>query len=288
MLGFALKVQESKNVLLETPGTPAAAPAGSALLEALTCELHWCALQIGGITSIMNASLVRGLAGVPNSCRNNLPVESPVVSAALGSWDDFGIPKTLRTRTERLFKDLSFAKQSMEPFIGGPHTGKADIVPLRAIAQLTAVWRTLSGDAYETVSAFEPETRWRIGGRYSENSLVLNRFLKEAIRGKFDCVDLHGEVVLPVLPQRRRAQRFALQQSCKVVVRGRRVPGFAQDISMYGIGLSCSLTVGLKEPVLIELQTGRTFKGTVAWTKEGRLGVQFDNALLRSDPLICS
>jgi hypothetical protein len=277
-------VQEKRDP--ESRRTSGGQPTGNTLLEALTCELHWSALQIGGIASVLNACLARGQARIPNSCRNNFPVESPVVSAALASWGEFEIQKATKMRCERLFKDLSLAKQSTEPFIGGSTAGLAE--SMRAISQLTAVWRTLSNDAIETINALEPETRWQIGGLYSENTLVLNPFLKDAVRGKFECVDLQGEAVLPVLPQRRKAHRFNLQQACKIVVRSRRVPGFAQDVSMYGIGLSCDFPFSLKESVLVELQTGRSFKGIVAWSKNGRLGVQLDAALSRNDPLISS
>lgn len=288
MQRIGLTVQEKRDPLAERRRTSGEQPTGNTLLEALTCELHWGALQIGGIASVLNACLARGQARIPNSCRNNFPVVSPVVAAALASWGEFEIQKTTKMRCERLFKDLSLAKQSTEPFIGGPQAGLAENVSVRAISQLTAAWRTLSNDAIETINALEPETRWRIGGLYSENTLVLNPFLKDAVRGKFECVDLQGEAVLPVLPQRRKAQRFNLQQSCKIVVRSRRLPGFAQDVSMYGIGLSCDFPFNLKESILVELQTGRSFKGTVAWSKNGRLGVQLDAALPRNDPLISS
>ena len=49
-----------------------------------------------------------------------------------------------------------------------------------------------------------------------------------------------------------------------------------------------SLPFKLKEPIIIETKTGRRFKGVVAWSNGIRLGVQFDTALPRTDPLISS
>lgn len=286
MFGLALKVPEKKNRIPEPSAASGASLPGGVLFEALMCEIHWASLQIAGITCVMNACMERGLIAVPNSCRNHFPVESQVVFAALTVWDELGLPKALGTRIERLFKELASAKGCTEPFIGAAHAGNSYVLPLQTMAQLTAVWRALSSDACDVVNSLEPEARWRVGGQYSENSLMLNRFLKDAIQGKRTCVDVQGEVVLPVLPQRRRAQRFSLQQSCKIAVRGKIVVGFAQDISMYGMGLTCDFPFKVKEQIFIEIQTGRRFKGLVVWTNNGRLGVQFETALARTDPLI--
>ncbi len=288
MFSTALKVSDTKARRSEPRSIPNADLAGGALFEALVCEIHWAALQIGGITCIMNACMERGMATIPNSCRNQFPVEPPVVFAALSAWDDFGITKTLATRIELLYKQLAHARSSTEPFIGSQFAGNLNLLPLQTVAQLTAVWRGLATDSCEVVNALEPEVRWRIGGLYSENSMMLNRFLKEAMQGRNGCVDSQGEVILPVLPQRRKAQRFTLQQSCKVAVRGKVLSAFGNDVSMYGMGLSCEFPFKLKEPILIETKTGRRFKGVVAWSNGVRLGVQFDTALLRTDPLISS
>lgn len=288
MFSTALKVSDTKAKRVEPRSIPNSDLAGGALFEALVCEIHWAALQIGGITCIMNACMERGMATIPNSCRNQFPVEPPVVFAALSVWDDFGIAKTLATRIELLYKQLAHARSSTEPFIGSQHASKLNLLPLQTVAQLTALWRGLATDACDVVNLLEPEVRWRVGGLYSENSLMLNRFLKEAMQGKHTCVDTQGEVILPVLPQRRKAQRFTLQQPCKVAVRGKILSAFGSDVSMYGMGLSCEFPFKLKEPIIIETKTGRRFKGVVAWSNGIRLGVQFDTALPRTDPLISS
>lgn len=288
MFSTALKISDMKAKRTETRAAPSSDLAGGALFEALVCEIHWAALQIGGIACIMNACMERGMATIPNSCRNQFPVEPPVVFAALSVWDDFGIEKKLGTRVELLYKQLAHARSSTEPFIGLSQADNLNRLPLQTVAQLTALWRGLARDACDVVNSLEPEVRWRIGGLYSENSIMLNRFLKEALQGKSSCVDVQGEVILPVLPQRRKAQRFALQQPCKLAVRGKVLAAFGNDVSMYGMGLSCEFPFKLKEIIYIEIKTGRRFKGVVAWSNGTRLGVQFDTALERTDPLISS
>lgn len=288
MFSTALKISDTKAKRTETRAAPSGDLAGGALFEALVCEIHWAALQIGGITCIMNACMERGMAIIPNSCRNQFPVEPPVVFAALSVWDDFGIDKKLGTRVELLYKQLAHARASTEPFIGSQQAGSLNLLPLQTVAQLTALWRGLTSDACDVVNSLEPEVRWRIGGLYSENSIMLNRFLKEALQGKNSCVDVQGEVILPVLPQRRKAQRFSLQQPCKVAVRGKILSAFGNDVSMYGMGLSCEFPFKLKETIYIETKTGRRFKGVVAWSNGTKLGVQFETALDRTDPLISS
>ena len=49
---------------------------GNDLFEALVCEFHWTALQIGAITCCMNASLASGRTWMLRSCINLVPVES--------------------------------------------------------------------------------------------------------------------------------------------------------------------------------------------------------------------
>lgn len=288
MFSTALRMSDARPKRVEPRILPSSDIAGGALFEALVCEIHWAALQIGGITCIMNACMERGMATIPNSCRNQFPVEPPVVFAALSVWDDFGIAKILGTKIELLYKQLAHARASTEPFIGSQYAGALNLLPLQTVAQLTALWRGLAVDANDVVNALEPEVRWRIGGLYSENSLLLNRFLKDAVRGNNSCVDVQGEVILPVLPQRRKAQRFALQQPCKIAVRGKILSAFGNDVSMYGMGLACEFPFKLKEMIAIETKTGRRFKGVVAWSNGTRLGVQFDAALERTDPLISS
>jgi len=259
---------------------------GNALFEALVCEFHWTALQIGAISCCMNASLALGRTWMLRACSNLVPVESPVVKLALRSWHDIGLPRELAAGIGRIYFDLADAKKLALPLISNAGVFVGPRIPLAKLEQITAVWRRLAEDCNDAVQELEPETRWRLNGLFTGNTLVLGRFMKEAMAGHFSCVNHYGEVALPLLPQRRRTQRFALLQPCKVMCQGNTSIAFARDISKTGIGLNCERNFKLREVVLVELRSGRKMMGIVAWSKDGKVGVQFDNALPDDDPLI--
>jgi hypothetical protein len=285
MLSALLKFSEPAK-LRSAPMSSNEPVEGNALFEALVCEFHWTALQIGAISCCMNASLASGRAWMLRSCSNLVPVESPVVRVALRSWQDIGLPRELAGAISRLYFDLADAKKIALPLINsagifvGPH------IPIVKLEQITAVWRKLAEDCRDAVLALEPETRWRLNGAYTGNALVLGKFMKEAMAGSRSCVNNYGEVALPLLPQRRKTPRFMLLQPCKLTWQGSTSIAFARDISTNGIGLNCERDLRLKDPVIIELRSGRRMKGLVVWCSNGKLGVRFDNPLPDNDPLI--
>jgi hypothetical protein len=288
MQGFALRDQTkapapSKNAVLSS--TPLE---GNSLFEALICEFHWVALQIGGITAILNASLEGRRAWVIRSCRNLVPVEAAIVDVALRSWQDMAIPKDKASRIRSVFLCLNDAKRHLEPLMdaaGAYDTSPASIAKLE---QLTIEWRNLAKNALDAVQCLEPETRWRMNALFSQNALVLAKFLKDCVLGRHDCVDVRGDVSLPVLPQRRRAPRHALLQHCRVSMRGLSVPAFAHDVSQSGFGITCKHPFKLKDIVNIELQNGRRFTAMIVWAKDGRLGLHLESPLANNDLLISS
>lgn len=259
---------------------------GNALFEGLVCEFHWTALQIGAITCCMNASLASGRTWMLRSCTNLVPVESAVVKLALRSWQDLALPRELAAAIGGIYFDLADAKRLALPLINSAGVFVGPQIPLGKLEQITAVWRKLSEDCHSAVQDLEPETRWRLNGLYTANTLVLGKFMKEAMGGKRSCVNQFGEVSLPLLPQRRRTRRFTLLQPCKVTCHGSTSIAFARDISKNGIGLNCERGFKLRDPLSLELRSGRKMTGIVVWCKDGKVGVQFDSTLADDDPLI--
>ncbi len=285
MFGIVLKAKE-KRLPYEQGRTPDKSLSGSTLFEALMCELHWTALQIGGVCSIVNSCASSG-GNIPDSCRNQFPITSPVIATAISKGGDLNINKSIASRIGLLMQNLADATHMTLPYVGRSGVNNAARPPHRAITQLAVVWRKLCEDALEVINELEPEARWRLNGLYTENVLILGKFLKDASRGKFDGVDVHGEIALPVLAQRRRSPRFALLQPCKVIARGAAYPAFARDISLHGMGITCkSDALKLKDNIVIELQVGRRFEGVVVWSRDGGYGIQFRTALAKNDPLI--
>ncbi len=259
---------------------------GNALFEALVCEFHWAALQIGAISCCMNACLATGRTWMLRSCCNLVPVESPIVRVALRAWEDIGIPREIAAAIGRIYFDLADAKKLALPLINSAGVFVGPNIPRAKLEQITALWRRLAEDCNVAVQELEPETRWRLNGLYSDNTFVLGKFLKEATAGTYGCVNHYGEVALPLLPQRRKTRRYMLLQPCKLMSPGGTSIAFARDISRNGIGLNCERDFKLKEPVLVELRNGRKMKGVVVWCREGKVGVQFDASLPDNDPLI--
>lgn len=259
---------------------------GNALFEALVCEFHWTTLQIGAISCCMNASLASSRSWMLRSCSNLVPVESPVVRVALRAWQDIGMPRDLAAAISRLYFDLADAKKIALPLINSAGIFVGPQIPLVKLEQITAVWRKLAEDCRDAVLELEPETRWRLNGAYTGNALVLGKFMKEAMTGSRACVNNYGEVALPLLPQRRKTPRFMLLQPCKLISQGSTSIAFARDISKNGIGLNCERDFRVKDPVVVELRSGRKMKGLVVWCRSGKIGARFDNPLPDNDPLI--
>jgi len=259
---------------------------GNVLFEALVCEFHWTALQIGGVTCIVNAAQQKDRAWILRSCQNLIPAEAALVGIALKLWSDLSIPPALARFLSRIYVDLADAKRLTAPIIEASGSfGGAKITPAR-LQQLEEVWRQLTKDCLEAVHDLEPHTRWRLTGHYSENAMVLAKFLKEVISNKNTLVDHFGNVSLPALPQRRREPRYALLQPCMVYARNNVYPGFARDVSQNGLGISCKGELRLRENVTIELRGGRRLRGRIVWNKNGQQGLQFETPLDYGDPLI--
>ena len=69
------------------PPSPSSPIEGNALFEALVCDFHWTALEIGAITCCMNASLISGQTWMLRSCRNLVPIQNAVENVvAVPPW----------------------------------------------------------------------------------------------------------------------------------------------------------------------------------------------------------
>lgn len=258
---------------------------GNALFEALVCEFHWTVLQVGAITSCLNASVAYNRAWMLRSCSNFMPVESSVVRAAIRTWQDIGLPAELASSLRKVFLDLFEAKRLTLPIIRGAGAFAGPGVSMAKLQQLSAVWRKLLQDCEATVQELEPEARWRLAGLYTANSLVLGKFVKEAIAGSHACVNQVGEVAIPLLPHRRMAPRYTLVQPCLIRSQSGHAAASARDISRNGIGVVCERTFQLKERVVVELRNARRMRGTIVWLRNDNINIQFDEPLADDDPI---
>jgi len=259
---------------------------GNALFEALVCEFHWTALQVGAISCCMNASLAARRSWMLRACSNLVPAESPVVKAWLRSSQAFELPTELASSVRRIHLDLIDAKALALPLIRSAGVLAAPTIPYAKLEQIAAVWRKLAEDCRDIALELEPQTRWRLAGAYTENALVLGKFLKDVISGSRTYVNHYGEVAMPILPQRRRIPRFALRQPCKITWENGSAIAFAWDISKIDLRLNCEGTFRLKDPIMVALRNGRMMRALVVWRQAGTTDVRLETPLEGNDILI--
>lgn len=280
--------EPAKGLKAPLESTPAEQADGNALFEALVCELHWTALQIGAVASSMNACLAFKQSWMLRSCSNLLPVESPIVRLALRSWRDISLTAKSGSAIHHIYLELLDAKTTALPLIRSAGNFTDPPISQIRLEQLAAVWRKLAEDCRDAILELEPETRWRLNGAYTGNALVLSKFLKEAAVGAYGCVDRQGEVALPVLPRRRRTRTYRISRRCKITSTGGVAVGNTIRCSTDGIDFNSDRTFEAKDSVVIELQNGRQFKGLVTCAKAYRTSMRFDQSLSEDDILLAA
>ena len=260
---------------------------GVDLFETIVVEVHAAALQVAAVASAVNALNPKG-ASIPRSLLRLIPRVPRIAADTKRCQQELDMPQEVAAIVDAFWKELDRARKLTEFFLADAERSGASQAFGRHRTDLEKTWRALAQYALRAVEALEPQTRWRLAGLYGENSLLLAKLLKAVVRGGQPCLDQRGEIVLPDLPQRRRARRFALMQSCTVFSRGAASGAFATDISATGIGLIDAPSLALRCPIEIKLKNGRRLSGTVVWVKAGKVGVQFDANLPSGDPLLGS
>ena len=160
--------------------------------------------------------------------------------------------------------------------------GRAGLVHARLLRKQ---WRATSFSAKQFILDLErggvplPEL-------YQQNTRILSALLTGAGNGLKPCLDEHGRLYVPPLPQRRRAPRRAVLQNCMVHGPASTQTGFIRDASAGGLGLGRIEGLKRGNRVRVELTNGRQLHGTIAWITGGSAGLRFDISLAPSDSLI--
>lgn len=269
---------------------PAAAPKasleGDALFESLVLEIHEVSTDIAVVMSVINAFAGDHDARPLSPCRNFFPRPSPLAGLALSARSQPSPILETSRYLESLARDLPAAIKSLETLIETFERRHEFQPTLRLVGACSAQWQAITRTAVAAVNALEPETRWRLSGLYSENSLMLVRTLRGVLDGKSPCVTGDGHISRLDLPQRRRLPRVPLQKRCTIHHGSGQSQAFAVDVSLGGIGLANAPKLALRDSVEIELPGGRRLQGTVAWSGAGKLGIKFLDPLSPDDPLI--
>lgn len=269
----------------ETPASghadaPASALDGVALLEAIVCETQTQALHAIVVASGISALRLKRPVRNPQSLKNFLPRETTVVGELLRSHDEAGLTARAAAQLRDMFAALDAARAGADRFFagGGQESEHA--------ATLTAQWSHLCDQVAGGLKGLSSETAGRLPDYYADNSATLLKMLGSAAGGAQPCIDAAGDIVLPDLPQRRRAARRSLLQQATLRYRGKNAPVIAKDISETGLGLDRVPELKLEELVQIEMTGGRRLMGMVVWIKGVTAGIRLGKPLPPNDPLL--
>ena len=259
---------------------------GEALFETQILTLHNLAADIVDYASAVNFVAAGGNLAALLSCQRIFPVAEINAMAAAGNVGDGGQTRDILFWSSLLRRNISIAARATDQLIAVARS-QPDVRPSEiAMQDCVRQWRNVVTIAIDAVNALEPESRWRLAGRYVENAFVLIRYFRMIGEGRWPSIDVTGAVVRLTLPQRRRLPRFELRQPCRIHAGLRTVAGNTLDISIGGIGVTSPSQLRLKEEVTIELHGGRRLAGIVAWIKDRRIGIQFADELSADDPLV--
>jgi hypothetical protein len=256
------------------------------LLEAIVCETHAAALQVAAIASGLNALQGKAPLKNPAELKNFLPSSSAVVGELLRSHEEAGVGDTALLRMKEFFRDLSAARAGIARlFADFDRLGVQQAVSHGNATTFTA-WSSLCQRAVGAVSALDADLRDRLPPYYGENSAMLLRILKSASEGQCPCIDKSGNVVLPDMPQRRKAARRSLLQQCVLRHRGKTATVITKDISTTGLGLERTPELKKNDLVQVELTGGRRLIGAIVWASGTSAGVKLGKPLPPNDPLL--
>ncbi|NJO22383.1 MAG: PilZ domain-containing protein [Sphingomonadales bacterium] len=263
-----------------SPGAPASALDGVALLEAIVCETQTEALHAVVVTSGINALRLKRPVKNPQSLKNFLPRETTVVGELLRAHDEAGLTARAAAELRDTFAALAAARTGAERFFVGSGQ-ETDLA-----AAMAAQWSRLCDQMAEGLKGLAAETAGRLPDYYADNSATLAKMLASVAGGAQPCINAAGDVVLPDLPQRRRAARRSLLQQVTLRHRGKNTPVIAKDISATGVGLDRVPELKLEELVQIEMTGGRRLMGMVVWIKGVTAGIRLGKPLPPNDPLL--
>ena len=87
------------------------------LFETLVCDVHSCAMQIGVIATMLNASQKPDLIGGLRSCRHMLHDDSKIMTLALRYGSEAGLSPGLAAKLDRLYTGVGGAKRRIAPLL---------------------------------------------------------------------------------------------------------------------------------------------------------------------------
>jgi hypothetical protein len=256
------------------------------LFEALVCEIHTAALQTAIVTSAVNGTARSGKPLCLSTLDPFMPRDTTILQIL-----KVGLIESDFSLDELMFVDEFLAGLAAgHEAIGDYAREVSSLGPERAGVlcrqSLTDTWRVIAHLARNAISEISLPLHRRLPEPYGANSLALVRLLTKVERGATPCLGADGAPFTPAMPQQRRSLRRMLCQECVLKVRGLNISAFAKDVSPGGFGLERVPELTPGEVASVELASGRTFAGTIAWSGGSKAGLRLAAPLGALDPLL--
>lgn len=262
------------------------ANSNGSIFEALVYEMHSAALLTAAIASAVNALCERTARCSVASLKPYMPHESAIVTALRNLMIESDIGEDTVSVISDYFHDLGPARTALDRFFAdADHIGDERASTLHLFS-LTNSWHQACTHALTVIQKLHHDVVRKLSAQYAGNSNVLMKLLAEAADGGSPCLDAEGQIRLPDLPQRRHSARRTLCQPCIFTHDRNTSQAFVRDVSSTGLGLERVPQLVPDSVVRVELPSGRSFVGVVAWCEGSAAGIRFAKPLLPNDPLL--
>jgi len=252
------------------------------LFETLVCDVHSCAMQIGVIATMLNASQKPDLIGGLRSCRHMLHDDSKIMTLALRYGSEAGLSPGLAAKLDRLYTGVGGAKRRIAPLLAAKDAAAGQ---LRLLQTCSQDWRRLAEEASTAVAELSALGKDRLEALYGEDGVTLRLFLSEAARGDDERVSPGGVIHLPNLRQRRQNPRRSHDAPCTILLPTGSAPAQLQDVSLNGLGIVCKAPLAERQVVCVVLEDGRRLEAVVARRQGNNVGLALRKPLGSADPL---
>jgi hypothetical protein len=256
------------------------------LYEAVVCETHSAALLTAALTSAINA-FGDTRAGVgPQGLRAFVPRDTGMLVAYRSLTATTELSLDSLPNVSEFLSSLANGRALLDRYFSDAQSlgsGHAAVLHRTALGNS---WRGVCKAAILAIDEIDDVLAPVLPKLSRQSSKVLIGLLADAKDGGRPCIDEHGRIHTPMLPQQRHAVRRTLFQDCGIRYRGLSAKVFVKDVSTGGLGLDRVPQLAPGEIVAVELRGGRRFTGVVAWSSGTEAGIKFATSLSPTDPLL--
>ncbi len=253
-----------------------------ALVVTLHPEVSRACILIGISACVANAIATNAPDVKPRALITYFPRESAkliMASHTIGRW--YGTSEHYKLLNNFNTK-LSLAKESTLGLAAkGLAWGACDLDELQDLAQS---WQEASAAGRALLLGLdEMLVNHGIGGSRQELAPLV-QLLERVVRGEHPVIGSNGQVLMPSWAERRKFERTPVSASGLLSISGHRLQVVVRDVSATGLGLECGDDLPLEAEVELQIEGAPRFIGKVAWSSNGRAGIQLRHPMHRPDP----